>query len=107
MRIKGDEPAIVTGEEHLSVPHSHTAVHDIAAASSGPLQGHLGINSQSNFPLAASYAFTLLHAVETYSTPSTTMGAASCPRVTFFHEDEEIDVSGGADVPAKLLATAA
>src|SRR5215470_8092353 len=43
-------------------------------------RGTCGSYDHNNLPVLASYALTMLHAVEKYITPSITIGVASCPR---------------------------
>src|ERR1700733_6817026 len=61
---------------HAATPRLTTS-QQLFTAHSG---GTLGSYRQRSFPVAASRAITLLHAVVKYMTPSTTSGVASSPR---------------------------
>src|SRR5688572_5703212 len=61
---------------HRATPRLTTSQHALTAHSPGTS----GSYAHRGLPVAASYAFTLLHAVDTYRTPSATSGVASCPR---------------------------
>src|SRR5580704_10735893 len=65
-----------TFPRQTATPRLTTSQHAFTAHSGGTL----GSYDQSFSPVAAFTAKTLLHAVEKYITPSTTIGVASCPR---------------------------
>src|SRR5215470_14099615 len=61
---------------HAATPRLTTSQQPLTLSS----RGTLGSYDHSNLPVLASYAFTMLHAVEKYMTPSMTSGVASWPR---------------------------
>src|SRR5688572_30495377 len=75
MRRPSKEPTN-TFPSHTATPRLTTSQQALTAHSPGTCGSYV----HRGLPLVASYALTLLHAVETYSTPSTTIGVASCPR---------------------------
>src|SRR5215813_15349807 len=61
---------------HAATPRLTTSQQPLMLSS----RGTWGSYDHNNLPVLASYAFTMLHAVEKYMTPSMTSGVASCPR---------------------------
>src|SRR4051812_30221197 len=61
---------------HAATPRLTTSQHPFTPSS----RGTSGSYDQSSLPVLASYALTMLHAVERYITPSMTSGVASWPR---------------------------
>src|SRR5262245_63844518 len=66
---------------HTATPRLTTSQQAFTAHSGGTF----GSYDQSRAPVAASSAKTLLHALVTYITPSTTIGVASCPQIGRAH----------------------
>src|SRR5499433_477684 len=62
---------------HAATPRLTTSQQPLMLSS----RGTSGSYDHNNLPVFASYAFTMLHAVEKYMTPSITSGVASCPRL--------------------------
>src|SRR5882672_2511969 len=62
---------------HAATPRLTTSQQPFTPSS----RGTFGSYDQSGLPVAASYAFTMLHAVDTYITPSITSGVACWPRL--------------------------
>src|SRR4030095_6602667 len=61
---------------HAARPRLTTSQHPLTPSG----RGTLGSYDQSGLPVLASNALTMLHAVETYITPSMISGVASWPR---------------------------